>query len=137
MPGLVLKLRDGERVLINGAVVEASGRGCRLRILTPGTNILRMRDAIDPALAGTPVGRLAHLVQMMVAGTVPLPQATEEARDALDALHDAFVDEADRVALRDIRTELEAGRPYPALRALNGLRDREAAILAVSVRRAG
>ena len=130
MPGLVLKLRDGERVLVNGAVIEASGRGCRLRVLTPDTHILRLRDAIDPARAATPVGRLTHLVQMMVAGTVPDAEAAAEAVAALDALEAAFVDADDRDAVRAIREEIEAGRPYPALRALGPLRRREAEILA-------
>ena len=129
MPGLVLKLRDGERVLVNGAVIEAAGRGCRLRVLTPDTHILRMRDAIDPARVETPVGRLTHLVQMMVAGSVPAEAALAEALDALDALEDAFVESADRHAIRTVRGELESGRPYPALRALATLRDREALIL--------
>ena len=129
MPGLVLKLRDGERVLVNGAVIEAAGRGCRLRVLTPDTHILRMRDAIDPTEVQTPVGRLTHLVQMMVAGSVPEADAVAEAMPALDALEQAFVDEADRERIRTVRRELDAGRPYPALRALTGLREREAAIL--------
>lgn len=130
MPGLVLKLRDGERVLINGAVIEASGRGCKLRVLTPGTDILRMRDAIDPREATTPVARLAHLLQMIVAGAVDRDDAVMEATMMLDALHDAFVEAIDLDVIRTVREEVGAGRPYPALRALAPLRAREADIFA-------
>ena len=129
MAGLVLKLREGERVLVNGAVIEASGRGCKLRVLTPDTNILRMRDAVDPATASTPVARLMHLVQMIVAGTVPEADAKAEALTALDALGDAFTSADDRAVVATVRAEVEADRPYPALRALAPLRDREAALL--------
>ena len=130
MPGLVLKLRDGERVLVNGAVIEASGRGCKLRVLTPGTDILRMRDAIDPREANTPVARLAHLLQMIVAGAVPRAEAVAEALQSLDALEDAFVEARDLDVVRAVRGEVEADRPYPALRALAPLRAREADIFA-------
>ena len=48
MSGLVLKLGPKERVLINGAVIENGDRRSRLSIVTPGANILRLRDAIHP-----------------------------------------------------------------------------------------
>ncbi|WP_308915877.1 flagellar biosynthesis repressor FlbT [Jannaschia sp. LMIT008] len=130
MAGLVLKLREGERVLVNGAVIESTGRGCRLRVLTPGTSILRMRDAIDPAQADTPVGRVGHVVQMVVAGDMTLEDALPQVTPALDALHDAFVDASDRALVRTVGEELAAGRPYPALRAVQDLRAREGALLA-------
>ena len=48
MSGLVLKLSPKERVLVNGAVIENGDRRSRLSIMTPGANILRLRDAIHP-----------------------------------------------------------------------------------------
>ncbi|MDH3264315.1 MAG: flagellar biosynthesis repressor FlbT, partial [Paracoccaceae bacterium] len=46
MSGLVLKLGPHERVLVNGAVIENGEKRSRLSIMTPGANILRLRDAI-------------------------------------------------------------------------------------------
>ena len=58
MSGLVLKLGPGERVLINGAVIENGDRRSRISILTPNANILRLRDAIHPEEVNTPVRRV-------------------------------------------------------------------------------
>lgn len=61
MSGLVLKLSPKERVLINGVVVENGDRRSRLAIMTPEANILRLRDAIHPEEAKTPVRRVCVL----------------------------------------------------------------------------
>lgn len=59
MSGLVLKLAPKERVLVNGAVIENGDRRSRLSIVTPDAHILRLRDAIHPEQANTPVRRSA------------------------------------------------------------------------------
>ena len=58
MTGLILKLAPHERVLINGAVIENGERRSRFCIVTPNANILRLRDAIHPEQARTPVSRI-------------------------------------------------------------------------------
>ncbi len=68
MSGLVLKLRPSERVMINGAVIENGDRRSRLNILTPHANVLRLRDAIHPEDAKTPVRRICYTAQMILAG---------------------------------------------------------------------
>ncbi len=68
MTGLVLKLRPSERVMINGAVIENGDRRSRLNILTPNANVLRLRDAIHPEEAKTPVRRICYTAQMILAG---------------------------------------------------------------------
>jgi len=132
MGGLVLKLRAGERVLVNGAALESCGRPSRLRVITPGTDILRMRDAIDPEAARTPVGQLAHVVQMLVAGAVDPAAAAQEARVRVDDLRAAFVEPGDLTVLDRVAELLDEGRAYPALRLLRDLRDREARIFAMT-----
>ncbi|UWQ21840.1 flagellar biosynthesis repressor FlbT [Jannaschia sp. W003] len=132
MAGLVLKLRAGERMLVNGAALESSGRAACLRVLTPGADILRMRDAIDPADAATPVGRLTHLVQLVVAGLAPREAALAEAGAHLAALQEVFRCGPDRAALARIADHLAGGRAYPALRLLRELRAREARLLALA-----
>ena len=68
MPGLILKLRPHERFLVNGAALENGARRTQLNIITPDSNVLRLRDAIDPAEANTPVRRVCYIAQMVVAG---------------------------------------------------------------------
>jgi len=70
MSGLVLKLGPRERVLINGAVIENGDRRSRLSIVTPKANILRLRDAIHPEEARTPVRRLCYMTQLILTGDI-------------------------------------------------------------------
>ena len=58
MSGLVLKLAPNERILINGVVLENGDRRARISVKTPHANILRLRDAIHPGDAVTPVSRI-------------------------------------------------------------------------------
>jgi len=70
MSGLVLKLGPKERVLINGAVVENGDRRSRITVLTSRANILRLKDAIHPDEANTPVRRACYLAQLLLSGEV-------------------------------------------------------------------
>ena len=72
MSGLVLKLGPKERVLVNGAVIENGDRRSRIAILTPNANILRLRDAIRPDDANTPVRRVCYIAQLVLSGDVDL-----------------------------------------------------------------
>lgn len=62
MTGLVLKLGPKERILINGAVIENGDRRSRITVLTAQANILRLKDAIHPDDANTPVRRQGNRV---------------------------------------------------------------------------
>ena len=70
MSGLVLKLNPKERVLINGAVIENGDRRARINIVTPNANILRLKDAIHPEDANTPVRRVCYIAQLVLSGEV-------------------------------------------------------------------
>jgi len=129
MAGLMLKFPTGERISINGAVIENVGRAARLRLLTPGTQLLRLRDAIDPREADTPVGRLCHALQMVLVGEGDAVALRRETMAALLPLRQAFVDGLDRACIDEIGAHLQEARDYQALRALSRLRQREAAIL--------
>lgn len=129
MGGLVLKLRAEERVLVNGAVLEAVARPARLRVLTTDADILRLRDAVHPARADTPVRRLCHVVQMAVAGAAGTDAALREARPMIDALRGVFDRPRDRDALDAAEHLLAGRRAYAALRALRPLLAREAELM--------
>lgn len=127
--GLVLKLAPGERVLINGAVIENGDRRARLTLLTPNANVLRLRDAIHPEDATTPVKRVCYVAQLAVAGEA----APDEARDQLLAgvrqLAHVFRDAESAAALESAEAHVAEGRFYPALRALRTLLPLEGSLL--------
>ena len=79
MSGLVLKLGPGERVLVNGAVIENGARRNRLSILTPNANILRLRDAIHPDEVNTPVRRVCYIAQLVLSGDADPGEARNRA----------------------------------------------------------
>jgi flagellar protein FlbT len=129
MPGLVLKMPPGDRIVVNGAVIENAGRGARLRLLSPDTNLLRLRDAIDPSTAVTPVGRITHAVQLAVAGEVGMDELRAQVLPAIEALSKAFPDAEGLALLADADRNLRAGDAYRALRCLQRALRREQAVL--------
>ena len=129
MAGLMLKFPAGDRIVLNGAVIENVGRGARLRVLTPDTQLLRLRDAIDPAQAQTPVGRLTHSVQMMLVGECDIDSVLGETLKAFRPLREAFIEDEDRACIDEIVAHLDNRQFYQALRTLGRLRKREAVIL--------
>ncbi|CUH40643.1 flagellar biosynthesis repressor FlbT [Jannaschia seosinensis] len=131
MAGLMLKFPAGDRIVVNGAVIENVGRGARLRLLTPDTQLLRLRDAIDPERAKTPVGRLCHAVQMMLIGEWSCEEGVPETLAALVPLREAFVAGPDRSCIDEVAGYLREGQFYQALRQLGRLRRREAELLSV------
>lgn len=128
----MLKFPAGDRIVVNGAVIENVGRGARLRLLTPETQLLRLRDAINPAAATTPVGRLTHTVQMMLIGELSAEEVLSETLANLATLRSAFVEGDDRACVDEIVHHLRETQFYQALRSLGRLRRKEADLLAVA-----
>lgn len=129
MPGLMLKFPAADRIILNGAVVENVGRSARLRILTPNTQLLRLRDAINPDEVATPVGRLAHGIQLLLVGEAKADDLRPELDAAIDALKHAFCEPQDRDELDRISAYLREDLFYQALRRAARLREREAVLL--------
>jgi flagellar protein FlbT len=127
--GLVLKLAPGERVLVNGAVIENGDRRTRLTLLTPGAHVLRLRDAIHPEEATTPVRRVCYVAQLAVAGEAPAEEAKRQILMGVDQLAAVFDDAESTAALDAAAAHALNGRFYPALRALRTLLPRETQIL--------
>ena len=132
MAGLMLKFPAGDRIVVNGAVIENVGRGARLRLLTPDTQLLRLRDAIDPQAVTTPVARIAHAVQMILVGESSPGDVVPETLAALVPLRYAFVCPESRTCIDTIAAHLTDGEFYQALRLLGRLRQREATLLAAA-----
>ncbi|THH35318.1 flagellar biosynthesis repressor FlbT [Aliishimia ponticola] len=132
MSGLVLKLSPKERVLVNGAVIENGDRRSRLSIITPGANILRLRDAIHPEEAKTPVRRVCYAVQLILSGDTDPEELKLPLLRQIEELSQVFTDPDSRHHLEEATTSVIAGQHYKCLKALRALLPREDRLFAAA-----
>ncbi|MEP3919075.1 flagellar biosynthesis repressor FlbT [Ascidiaceihabitans sp.] len=130
MSGLILKLSPKERILINGAVIENGDRRSRLAIMSPDANILRLRDAIHPEDAKTPVRRVCYAVQLVLTGDTTTDDAHLPLLRHIEELSQVFVDSDSRKHLDMASDALVQGDHYKCLKALRTLIPREDRLLA-------
>lgn len=129
MSGLILKLSPKERILINGAIIENGDRRSSLSIKTPNTNILRLKDALHPDDAKTPVTRCCLDAQMILSGDLDPEEGRQRLIEAIETLSRVF---DDRDSLRTLDAAGAAaidGNAYMVLRLMRGLIAREARLL--------
>ena len=129
MPGLILKLRAHEQILVNGVVMQNGDRNARLIIKTPDAKILRLRDAIHPEEANTPVKRVCYIAQLAVAGETDAEEASTQLLQGISQLADALrgLDGSD--CLDEARLALEDRNFYAVLRSLRRLLPIEESLL--------
>lgn len=132
MTGLILKLAPKERVLINGAVIENGDRRGRLNIVTPGANILRLRDAIHPEEVTTPVRRVCYIAQLVLSGDVTPDEARMQLLRGIEQLSQVLTDSDSRQQLSAASDCVVEGQFYQALRAMRELLPREARLMAAA-----
>lgn len=130
MSGLVLKLGPKERVLVNGAVIENGDRRTRLSIVTPDAKILRLRDAIHPEDANTPVRRVCYIAQLVLSGDADIEDAKAQLLRGMEQLSQVFTDPDSRALLSKATEYLVEGQVYQTLKSLRGLLAREERLLA-------
>lgn len=130
MSGLVLKLGPGERVLINGAVIENGDRRSRLAIMTPNAHILRLRDAIHPGEVTTPVRRVCYIAQLVLSGDADPKEAKLQLLRGIEQLSQVLTDHDSRKQLTAATASVLEGQHYQALKALRSLLPREERLLA-------
>lgn len=131
MSGLVLKLSPKERVLVNGAVIENGDRRSRLSIMTPNAHILRLRDAIHPEEANTPVRRSCYALQLVLTGDSDAAEVERTLLRHIEDLSQVLTDHDSRQQLSVASESVIGGRHYQALKALRTLLPREDRLLAV------
>ncbi|MFC3612196.1 flagellar biosynthesis repressor FlbT [Lutimaribacter marinistellae] len=134
MSGLVLKLAPKERVLINGAVIENGDRRGRLSIVTPNANILRLRDAIHPEEATTPVRRVCYAAQLVLSGDSDAEETRLTLLRRIEELSQVFKDPDSRAALAEATDAVVADHHYRCLKALRTLLPREERLMALAAR---
>ena len=121
MPGLILKLRAHEQILVNGVVMQNGDRNTRLIIKTPDANILRLRDAIHPEEANTPIKRICYTAQLGVAGEADPTELERDLGNGIAQLASALRGLDGCQYLEEARAMLEARNYYGVLRALRRL----------------
>lgn len=132
MTGLVLKLAPGERVLVNGAVILNGERRARFSILTPNAKVLRMRDALHPDEANTPVRRVCYVAQLILSGDAETDEGTKQLLLGIEQLSQVFRDPDSRALLADATKWVSAGNIYQALKSLRSLLPREERLMAAA-----
>jgi len=132
MSGLVLKLGPGERVLINGVVIENGERRNRLSILTPNANILRLRDAIHPEEVNTPVRRVCYVAQLVLSGDVSPEDAQRQLLRGVEQLSQVFTDRDSRGQLATATENIVKEHYYQALKCLRSLLPREQRLMGLT-----
>ncbi len=130
MSGLVLKLAPKERVLINGAVIENGDRRSRLSIVSPNANILRLRDAIHPEEACTPVRRVCYATQLVLTGDADPAETRQRLLRNIEELSRIFTDADSRNLLSAATESLLGDQFYQCLKSLRALIPREDRLLA-------
>lgn len=132
MSGLVLKLGPKERVLVNGAVIENGDKRSRLAVLTPNSNILRLRDAIHPEQVNTPVRRVCYIAQLVLSGDAEPEKARHQVLRGIEQLSQALTDPDSRSQLTLATAAALDGQFYQVLKTLRMLLPREARLLAAA-----
>lgn len=132
MSGLVLKLAPKERVLINGAVIENGDRRSRLAIMTPNAHILRLRDAIHPEAANTPVRRVCYVAQLVLSGDADASDARMQLLRGIEQLSQVLTDPDSRQQLALATEAVLSDQHYQALKALRTLLPREERLFAAA-----
>ena len=134
MSGLVLKLGPHERVLINGAVIENGDKRSRLAVVTPNANILRLRDAIHPQEANTPVKRVCYIAQLVLSGDASTTDTRHQLLRGIEQLSQVFTDHDSRTQLNLATKAVLEDQPYQALKSLRTLLPREERLFAAAAR---
>jgi flagellar protein FlbT len=132
MTGLVIRLAPHERVLLNGAVIENGDRRTSLSIRTPNANVLRLRDAIHPDEARTPVKRTCYMAQLVLAGDSTPEDIQTPLLRAIEQLSQVFADPDSRSLLSEATEQVLEGEYYQALKSLRLLLPREARLMAAT-----
>lgn len=131
MSGLFLKLAPRERILVNGVVIENGDKRSRLSIKSPNAHVLRLKDAIHPDSANTPVTRACYIAQLVLSGDADPEEGQRQLLIAIEGLSQVFDDRDSRQILNDATEQVTSGNVYQAMRRLRDLLPRESRMLAV------
>lgn len=131
MPGLLLKLAAGERLIINGTLLEIGDKPARVRILDPKCGVLRCRDALKPEDVDTPVKQIYYAIQLLITGDLDEAETLPAIDVACGKLLDVFAT-LDVDVVPTLRSMIDLGNYYSAMCLLRQIIAIEAKLLARS-----
>jgi flagellar protein FlbT len=98
--------------------------------MTPDANILRLRDAIHPEEANTPVRRVCYATQLILSGDSDPAAARLPLLRRIEELSQVFTDPDSRASLAEATDALIKDHHYKCLKALRTLLPREERLFA-------
>jgi flagellar protein FlbT len=123
---LLIDLKPGEKVIINGAVLENAGSNTKVRVLNE-SNILRQKEILTEQDANSPAGRVYWGLQCAYI----FPERREHYLGVFDQFLDEYLAAAPSAAAiaEEVRAKLAANEYYKALKAGRKLLKHEAQVL--------
>lgn len=129
--GLVLKVKAGDRLVVNGAVLRNAGRNQMMIEIENQSDVLRAEEIFSESMASTPVRRLCHQIQIAMVSRESRGELLPRIHAALDELESALGKSQGKV-LRDVRAQIEQTNLYGAYRLLLPVITYEDALLAMA-----
>jgi len=130
--GLVIRLRPHEKFLVNGVVLENGEKRAKLRVKSNDANLLRLRDALHPNEATTPVKRLYYVAQLIVTGDLAPENGAPELVSGLNSLYEALQDRECRDIIERTQKHLSDKEYYQVMRSLRTLFPYEEKLLLIA-----
>ena len=125
MSGLILKLAAGEKVVINGALLENGDKPSILRIADANARVLRCRDALKPEEVDKPVKQVYYAIQLLITGDLEDDRVLPALFREIEHLEEVFR-AIDPEAIPQLREMLRRGNHYSALCHMRNLVELEA-----------
>jgi flagellar protein FlbT len=126
--GLHISLRPGERIYVNGAVLQVD-RKVSVEFLNDVTFLLE-QHVLQPDDTRSPLRQLYFIVQTVLIDPANSRDAEAMFGKSLASLLEAVQNEKIRQGLAEVREFFDRGRPFDALKVLRSLFPLEDAILA-------
>jgi len=126
---MLLKLRAGEKLYINGAVIRVDRRAT-VELLNDAAFLLEAH-VIQPNEANTPLRQLYFVLQTCLMDREAAPMVTNMFKTMLDDTRAAFGPGEVADGLRAASGLAEAGRTFEAMRALRALFPLEAELMTI------
>ncbi|MEP4986163.1 MAG: flagellar biosynthesis repressor FlbT, partial [Paracoccaceae bacterium] len=115
------------------AVIENGDRRTRLAIKTPDAHILRLRDAIHPEDAKTPVKRVCYSIQLVLSGDSDADEMRLQLLRHIEELSQVFFDVESKRHLDSASAALVDDDYYRCLKSLRALLPREERLLETGI----
>ena len=110
--------------------LENGDRRGRLSIVSPNVSILRLRDALHPDDANTPVRRIVYAAQLVLSGDTTVTEAKSQILKGIEQLSQVFTDPDSRRQLQLASDSAIEENFYKAMKSLRALIPREDRIIA-------